>query len=176
MRNVLVLLAFFALTAVLFADDAVADTLFFIESDTLATAQAIDPLQTFYLPKSPAKAALLSALFPGGGQIYNEKYIKAGAYIAAQATLVGIAVHYDKQYKKYQGRIKDKTDPLYAYNYVQYKDAYEYRQSFIFWVATGVFVTTLDAFVDAHLMNFLEKKRDIHIKFEGDKVVVSVKW
>jgi len=170
MRKCVVFLLFFIVaTTILFADDAIADTLFYNE-----TAQDIDPLQTFYLPKSPAKAALLSALIPGGGQIYNERYIKAGFYIATQATLVGVALHYDKQFKKYQGRIKDKDDPQYAYNYVQYKDAYEYRQSYIFWVAAGVFITTLDAFVDAHLMNFADKKRDVHIKFEGDKVVLSV--
>jgi len=142
--------------------------------DTIDSEPPPDPLKTFILPKNPTKAALLSTFIPGAGQVYNEKYLKAGIYVGIQATLVGVALHYDKQYKKYQGKISDKSDPFYDYNYVKYKDAYEYRQSFIFWVATSVFLSTLDAYVDAHLINFTEKKNQIHIKFEGDKVTLSV--
>jgi len=150
--------------------------IFFADTDSLTveTQTPADPLKTFTLPKNPTKAALLSAIIPGAGQIYNEKYIKAGVYIGIQATLVGVAIHYDKKYKEYKTKISDKDDPAYPSNFVKYRDYYEDRQSYIFWVATSVFLSTLDAYVDAHLINFYEKKDQIHIKFEGDKITLSI--
>jgi len=177
-RSLLLTIFLFSLAFLLYpqspSQDIPPTTFTATDSLTVETQPPPDPLKTFILPKNPTKAALLSAIIPGAGQIYNEKYIKAGVYIGIQATLVGVAIHYDKKYKEYQGKIKDKDDPAYAINHVKVVDYYENRQSYIFWVATSVFLSTLDAYVDAHLINFAEKKNQIHIKFEGDKVTLSI--
>ena len=40
----------------------------------------------------PAKAGALSAVLPGGGQIYNKQFVKAGLVIGIQGFLIGSAI------------------------------------------------------------------------------------
>ena len=133
------------------------------------------PEYTFFLPKNPTKAGLLSAFIPGAGQIYNEKYIKAGAVIGIQATLVGVTIHNDRKMREYRDK-RNNADPLtldFANYQLRYRDYYDSRQSFIFWVAASVFLSAMDAYVDAHLINFRDKRNQIRLKFEDQMLQVS---
>jgi len=134
------------------------------------------PEYIFYLPKNPTKAALLSAFIPGAGQIYNERYLKAGAVIGIQAALVGVAVHSDRKMNDYKARRNDleKDTPEWRHNEVLYREHYERRQSFIFWVATSVFLSAMEAYVDAHLINFNDRKKQIRLMFEDQKLQLSI--
>jgi hypothetical protein len=61
-----------------------------------------------YNPLSPSKAAFFSAVFPGGGQIYNKKYWKVPLALAA----VGITTYFyldnNSEYKRYRTAYKQR--------------------------------------------------------------------
>ncbi|MBC8385906.1 MAG: hypothetical protein H8E57_10365 [Candidatus Cloacimonetes bacterium] len=121
--------------------------------------------------KSPLKASVLSFLLPGGGQFYNGSYLKFGFVCALESGLIGLASYHhwksEDSYKKFEQT--DNAD--YYYDYI---DNYNKRQSEIFWIGTVVFLSMIDAFVDAHLFDFDEKKEKIRLKFEENKLLLSV--
>jgi TM2 domain-containing membrane protein YozV len=128
----------------------------------------------FSLPKNPTKAAFLSAFIPGSGQFYNEKYLKSAAVVVTQASLVGLSIHFDKQMSKYKKRRDNSTGVDNVNYHIRYIEYYELRQSYRFWVGASVLLSALDAYVDAHLFNFNDKKNEIRLKFEDDKLILSV--
>jgi hypothetical protein len=152
-----------------------------IEADSSSTEDTniadTPSLTGFSLPKNPTKAAFLSVFMPGAGQIYNEKYLKGAGVIATQLALIGAVIHYDQQTKKYKKATANSTEYLeQLINQSKYYDNHEKRQSYIFWVGASVFLSAIDAFVDAHLINFLEEKNKIHLRFEDDMVQLSIKF
>ena len=134
---------------------------------------------SFSLPKNPTKAALLSAFVPGLGQIYNERYIKAGAVIGLQAYFVGRTFYHDRRMKDYRRR-RNNFDPRVDPEYFQYdllfRERYENRQSNLFRVGAVIFLSTMEAYVDAHLLNFNDKRNEIRLKFEDQMLQVSVSF
>ena len=131
---------------------------------------------TFELPKNPLKAGLLSAVVPGAGQVYNEKYLKASGVIAIQAYLIGMTVYNDKKTKEYRNKM-DTSEGLARIEYqALYEDYHERRQSSIYWVGASIFISAMEAFVDAHLINFNDKKNEVRLKFTDQKVIVSVSF
>ena len=59
-----------------------------------------------YNPLSPSKAAFYSAVFPGGGQIYNKKYWKAPVVWAALGTATYFYIDNSNQYDRYRTAFK----------------------------------------------------------------------
>jgi len=117
--------------------------------------------------KQPLKAAALSCIFPGGGQLYNGKYLKSGFVLAVEGSFIGLAAYHHLEAEKYYDRYKiSELDSDYN-EYVKY---YERRQSDFFWVGTVIFLSAIDAYIDAHLFDFEEKKNKIHLKFENNTV------
>ncbi len=105
----------------------------------------IVPVSLFSEGKSPTKAMLLSIL-PGGGQFYNEKYIKGIIFATAQTLCLGFAVreHIYAMDAESKGREND-------YNYHIAK-----RYDWL-WLSCGVWALSIgDAYVDAHFYNFHE--------------------
>jgi hypothetical protein len=149
-----------------------------IPIDTSDTAVDTQIVGGFHLPKNPTKAAFLSAFIPGAGQFYNERYLKGAFVIGTQATLVGMTVYYDQKMKEYRSKTRNNTEMGgdYFHDRMMYYDYYDSRQSFIFWVGATIFLSAIDAFVDAHLMNFKEMKNEIHLKFEDEKLILSVRF
>jgi len=45
--------------------------------------------------RSPLLAGLMSIIIPGAGEVYNGDYWKAGAFVALEATLIIVGLHYD---------------------------------------------------------------------------------
>jgi hypothetical protein len=45
--------------------------------------------------RSPLLAGLMSLIVPGAGEVYNDDYWKAGAFVALEATLIVVGLHYD---------------------------------------------------------------------------------
>jgi len=115
------------------------------------------------------KAAALS-LFPGGGQIYNESYLKSGIVIGLEAGLVGLAIYHNGKYQDSKKKYGISGDPLDYSDYVYY---YEQRQSDYFWIGTVVFLSIIDAYVDAHLHDFASKKKKVDLKFEKNALLIS---
>jgi len=123
--------------------------------------------------KKPLKATALSLLIPGGGQFYNESYWKSGGVFLLESTVIGMATYHhlkaEDYYKKYT-----QTESAEYYN--KYLEYYNKRQSDLFWVGTVVFLSMIDAFVDAHLFDFDDKKRKIHLKFEENTISLSFRF
>ena len=120
--------------------------------------------------KKPFKAAALSLFIPGGGQLYNGAYLKSTGVIVLESGMIGLAAYHhfkaEDSYDKY--RISGSED-----DYNDYLNYYYKRQSDLWWLGAVVFLSTIDAFVDAHLFDFEEKKNKIHLKFEDNIVSLS---
>ncbi len=134
------------------------------------------PLVSQEVVKKPFKAAVLSFFIPGGGQFYNESYWKCAAVVAIEGSLIGLyTYHFIKEndyFDKYE-KTFDTNDTKY---YDKYTDYYNKRQNDLWWLGTVIFLSTLDAFVDAHLFDFEENREKIHLKFEDKKLILSYRF
>ena len=87
--------------------------------------------------KTPKKAALWSIL-PGGGQIYNGKYLKAGIIITLESLAIWQSIENGQNYKV------DNSNDLYLTN----------RNKYAWWAFFVHIYGMLDAIVDSHLEPF----------------------
>ncbi len=116
--------------------------------------------------RDPKKAAIMSAILPGLGQIYNRKYWKLPIVyggVGASAYFIGFNRSQYKLFKKYYIWDTDATNPLKSPYYQnvqpqalrqqadQYRSWMEY--SYIAFVAIYL-LQIVDASVDAHLSGF----------------------
>ncbi len=111
--------------------------------------------------RSPQKAALYSAVLPGLGQIYNKKYIKAGAVLAIIGTGIGFTSYYQGKYQDFRdGYINKINDPDHLFNGQDIDakslannmdDQRRSRDYAILLTALAYVLNILDATVDAHL-------------------------
>jgi TM2 domain-containing membrane protein YozV len=117
----------------------------------------------------------LSMVIPGGGQIYNQKYIKAGIYIAAESLFIYGALIQDQRLNDARDDIKemkldeilDSSQPIDNMEFLV--DRYKKERNNFIWISIGtVLLSAGDAYVDSY---FSEFKRDIII--QGDKLSVS---
>jgi hypothetical protein len=81
------------------------------DTTTVKVKQQIFTTDT-YNPLSPSKAAFYSAIFPGGGQIYNKKYWKAPIVWAAMGTSVYLYLDNNSEYKRYRRAFKQRKAGL----------------------------------------------------------------
>ncbi|HOV17307.1 MAG TPA: DUF5683 domain-containing protein [Candidatus Cloacimonadota bacterium] len=128
--------------------------------------------------KQPLRAMIYSAVLPGGGQIYNEAYIKAGAVIGVQAYLIGRAFYLDDKAKHY-GNLMDEfaADPYYSQLYQTKRDQYrDDLRSDYWWIGVTVALSVADAFVDAHLSNYNSEKEKVRLKFEDKLLQLELKF
>ena len=80
----------------------------FIISFTHAKAQESTPSVVLLNPHSPNKAANLSAMLPGLGQVYNKQYLKVPVFYAGAAGLIYGIRWNNIQYKKYLNEYRKK--------------------------------------------------------------------
>ena len=124
--------------------------------------------------RNATKAVLYSLFVPGGGQLYNKKYLKAGIEFTAESILIGYTIHY-------QIKINDAWDRyLQTKNYEEYSRCYDKynpkQQNMLWWLAIFKFLSVVDAFVDAKLYNYEEKKKKIELKFKGIAVSLDYRF
>jgi len=116
----------------------------------------------------------LSLAIPGGGQIYNHKFLKAGIYIAAESIFIYGAVKQDQRLNDARDLIGEmKLEPvpdLHKIDYYEFLvDRYKKERNNFIWLSIGtILLSAGDAYVDSY---FSEFKRDIFVK--GDKLTVS---
>ncbi len=117
-----------------------------------------------WLP-SPSKAAMLSAAFPGLGQIYNRKYWKVPIIYAGAGVLVyffDINHNYHQKYRTaYYYRIDGNPHTVDDFPFAstdvlrRAKDYYRRNLEIVYLLAGALYILNiLDASVDAHLMDF----------------------
>lgn len=102
-----------------------------------------DTLDTeIILPKKPALALAFSAVIPGGGQYYNERWLKGLIFSAAELGLVyGAVINYNSYS---QDAVTNANDLQYA--------------KYFTWFGAAVYIYSLmDAYVDANLSFFPDK-------------------
>ena len=87
--------------------------------------------------KSPMGAVLRSAILPGWGQVYNEKYLK-GFFVLGVNGAFGYAIyHYHKEWE-------DTGE----------KQFQEKRNLYTWYFGLSYFLTLIDAYIDAYLYGF----------------------
>lgn len=136
--------------------------------DTVKQSQAPivpTPAPVPVMEHSPKRAALMSAIIPGAGQIYNKKYWKV-PIIYAGAIGLGYSLNFNQSkftnYRKaYIARVDG--DPNTVDNYPKYSDDnlstlmkfYErYRNLTVIGCTLLYVMNVIDASVDAHLFTF----------------------
>ena len=93
-----------------------------------------EPVDTLKI-KSPAEAAKYALIFPGGGQFYNENYLKGGI-------LIGLEIYSLIKFNDY--RLDVKRDNI--------SSAISKRNKSLWWSFFIYFYGFMDAVVEAHLM------------------------
>lgn len=121
----------------------------------------------------PFKAGLLSAVIPGGGQIYNKAYIKGSAIIIVEGLLLGYAIRNDDKAEKYYEEWKETESALSYYNYEKF---YEKRDNDIWWLGIVIFLSTMDAVTDAYLHDFDYQKQKVRLKFEPKAISLEYRF
>ncbi|MGM0613726.1 MAG: DUF5683 domain-containing protein [Bacteroidota bacterium] len=114
--------------------------------------------------QSPKKAARLSAMLPGLGQAYNEKYWKIPVVYAALGTSTYFIINNNKEYKKYKNAYIARTDndsttvtslKFTTDNIKLRRDYYRRNLELSIVITAGIYVLNIvDAAVDAHLFDF----------------------
>lgn len=95
-------------------------------------------------PHSPSGAMWRSVLFPGWGQLYNRRYLKAVIIGGGEISLILGAWLQDQRYEK----AKKDNDSIAA-------DFYKNdRNKFYWWIAGTVIYSMADAYADGHLYDF----------------------
>jgi hypothetical protein len=118
---------------------------------------------------NPTHAMLYSAFIPGGGQVYNKAYVKAGIVIGVQGYLLGSTLYNDAKVQDYKKKITATDDAFLLQHYRDRRDEYrEARTSDIWWMGITCVLSMLDAYVDAHLHDFEAEKGKLHLRFEDE--------
>ena len=124
----------------------------------------------------PKKAALFSAMLPGGGQFYNRQWWKVPVIYAGVATSFYFLIDNTNQYRKYRTAYLASLNPLGSdepllkrYNQQQLKTLQDaYRQNLdltTLFTAVGYTIQVLDALVFAHLKNF-DVSQDLSLRMK----------
>jgi len=143
--------------------------------------------------KSPKGALLRSAIIPGWGQLYVNKPVKSVLFISAEAFVINKAIYYSKIY----GYIKNTKDALGVEVWGELdekgrkekvKDTTGYdlkinswrprekRNKYSWWCFGIYIIGMLDAYVDAHLLNFPDSNVEFasFLNRQGVTVVLSI--
>lgn len=113
--------------------------------------------------KSPGRAVLLSLVIPGGGQIYTQRYWKAGIIAPAEVGL-GYLTYQEHQRAK---RAWAQADTM-SFRY--YSDR---RTSLLWWTAATIVFSMADAYVSAQMFGF---DQELQIDLRSDRLGLRLAW
>lgn len=128
--------------------------------------QDADTVKQYSAIKNPVKATLYSALIPGLGQIYNEKYWKVPIVYTCLGGVVFFSDYNNKQYKRYLAAYIAETDDLEETvsefdgqrtkeDLLYLKKKFRRNRDISYLLIFGIyFLNVIDATVDAHLYDF----------------------
>jgi len=135
-----------------------------IYSDSLYEANKEDRFGLFSIFKGkPGKAALAGLLFPSAGQFYNKRYWKVPIVLAAEGTLLFLAIdrtnYWSELNKGYldllNGRVEEYRGVTEASVLKPTRDFIRKQKDYL-WIGFGIvhLLAITEAFVDAHLLDF----------------------
>lgn len=123
----------------------------------------------------PRRALMLSATFPGWGQIYNKKYWKLPLVYGGFAAGIYVIDHYQGMYVNFKNELFTMlNDPTMTTSPEGYTEdqlrniiTTSRRQRDFFCIITGIWymIQIVDAHVDAHLKAF-DLNPQLHVKLE----------
>jgi hypothetical protein len=120
---------------------------------------------TVVAKKRANKAALMSAILPGAGQVYNKKYWKVPVIYGGAFVLGYFIKTNNTEYKKFKEAIVERNDgdsttvddyPRYTDEDLKARKDYYRRNRDLCYIFAGLLYTLniIDAYVDSQLMNF----------------------
>jgi len=142
--------------------------LFFLLFPVMLSAQ--EKIDSTFVPlrgKSPMGALIRSVAFPGWGQFYNGKYIKAALVFGVETTYIVLAADEwrkaDFHNKNFQSAPPSSPEQFWEFDQYRF---HQDRRNLYLWVISGIiFLSMFDAYVDAHLYNFdKEKMEDLKVE------------
>ena len=142
----------------------------------LAFFVLISQLSAFDTGKNPVKAMVFSGVIPGGGQFYNESYYKAAGVLALEGYFIGNLAYNIYQANYYKEEMKKTIGDEYYFNLEQYNLYFNRRQNDVWWLGTVVFLSIVDAYVDASLFNYEQEKESVYLLFENTRIGVGIRW
>lgn len=151
------------------------------------SAQTLTNTDTLHHPvkvyKSPKTASILSAVLPGAGQVYNQKYWKVPVVYAALGTAVYYIDFNTKKYRTFRGeyvaRLDTDANTIPNPEYADLQDAqiekakvYYKRMLDISYASLGILyiLNIVDASVDAHLFTF-DVSEDLSLNWQPTKTI-----
>jgi len=123
------------------------------------------------------RAMLYSALIPGGGQIYNRAYLKAGLVIGIQGFLIGSAVYHDGKRDDFEEQARNTSDAYLAQQYqARSRDYRDSLNNDIWWIGITAALSVIDAYVDAHLHDFAAQEEKIRLRFGDGNLLLQYRF
>ncbi len=135
--------------------------------DTLEQSVVVNQTADTLKQHSPKKAAILSAILPGAGQVYNKKYWKLPIIYGAFATCTYFAIDNRKEYIRYRDAYRAETDndsttvsefngfTITTQGIKDRRDQYKQWMELSYILGGLTYVLQIvDASVDAHLFDF----------------------
>ena len=121
----------------------------------------------------PTRAMLYSAAVPGGGQLYNREWIKAGVVMGVQGWLIGSAIHNKHQKSRYHDLYVSDQSPWHKSQEEEYRKR---LNNDIWWIGITAALSMVDAFVDAHLADFETQQKDLQLRFTSSGVKLQYRY
>lgn len=129
--------------------------------------------RTWRSHKSGKVAMLCSLVFPGLGQMYNERPLKAAIAMGAETFYLSL-VWLNQRYARREEQKRD-SYPRDSYQWAQHDLwAGEYKErsiDWVWWSAGALLVIVLDAYIDAHLSDM---KFKVESEARGDGTGVAL--
>ncbi len=144
---------------------------------------------SFETGKNPKLSAVLSLSLPGGGQFYNEKPWKGALAVGIESFLIYKMIDtgnfiddLKSDIRKYEnilaeGNLSDDQITMYKVmiegKRAKYNRNKNRQDNHYWWMGGTIFLSVIDAYVDAHLYNYNEKKRNLRLNFSANSVSLS---
>jgi hypothetical protein len=143
------------------------------ETEVKDTATYSDAYKHDSAYQNPQKAAIMSAVIPGLGQVYNKKYWKVPIIYAGFGTFVYFIKYNQKEYLKWKQAYMDFPDYHLEYSFPLTLDQIDraknsfkrYRDLSIIGTAGFYLLQIIDATVDAYLFDW-DVSEDISLRIE----------
>lgn len=126
--------------------------------------------------KKPMQAMALSLAIPGGGQFYNESYYKAGLIFALEGVFAGRAIYHHNRMNHYYDKALASSEEDYEFYRKKYYRYHNKRQNDFWWLGSIVFLSIVDAFVDAHLYNYNIERERVQLLFDKEQIGIGIRF
>jgi len=131
------------------------------------------PCQAQRTPQ-PTRALIYSALFPGGGQLYNRAWVKAGLVMGVQGWLIGNAIYNDGKKDDFRQLAQNSAQPAQQLYYQAMEQEYRDRvNNDVWWISITAALSMVDAYVDAHLNDFDERENKLKLRFSESRLMLE---